>query len=120
MSLHLHSITFDCADPPALAAFWAEVTGYRIEESQEWLAILAGAGSFGPRLMFIRVPEPKAAKNRIHLDLGTADLDTEIARVLALGAGLVGHRQEYGITWSTFTDPEGNEFCIGLHPEQDG
>lgn len=70
----------------------------------------------GPGFLFIKVPEPKAAKNRVHLDLGTADLPSEVARVLDLGATLVGHREEYGITWSTFTDPEGNEFCIGLHP----
>jgi predicted enzyme related to lactoylglutathione lyase len=116
VSLHLHSLTFDCDDPPALATFWAGVTGYRIEVSEPWLAILAGDGSIGPRFMFIKVPEPKVAKNRVHLDLGTADLDAEVDRVLDLGATLVGHRQEYGITWSTFSDPEGNEFCIGLHP----
>ena len=80
------------------------------------MALLAGDGSVGPRFMFLKVPEPKAAKNRVHLDLGTADLDAEVARALELGATLVVHRQEYGITWSTFTDPEGNEFCIGLHP----
>jgi catechol 2,3-dioxygenase-like lactoylglutathione lyase family enzyme len=114
--VHLHSLTFDCADPPALAAFWAAVTGYAIVESHPWLAMLTGDGSFGPRLMFLKVPEPKAAKNRVHMDLGTANLDIEVARVLALGAALVGHRQEYGITWSTFADPEGNEFCVGLHP----
>ncbi len=113
--MHLHSLTFDCADPPALAAFWAGVTGYNVELSEPWIAIVAGDGSIGPRLMFIQVPEPKAAKNRMHLDLGTADLDAEVTRVQALGATLVGHRQEYGITWSTFADPEGNEFCIGLH-----
>ena len=116
MTVHLHSLTFDCADPPALAAFWAALTGYQVEVSEPWLAILTGDGSVGPRLMFIRVAETKVAKNRVHLDLGTADLEAEVARVLALGAGLVGHRQEYGITWSTFTDPEGNEFCVGLHP----
>ena len=115
--MHLHSLTFDCADPPALAAFWAGVTGYEVEVSEPWLAILAGDGSVGPRFMFIRVPEPKVAKNRVHLDLGTGELEVEVDRVLGLGAALVGHRQEYGITWSTFTDPEGNEFCIGLHPE---
>ena len=81
------------------------------------MAVLTGEFSMGPRLMFLKVPEPKAAKNRVHLDLGTGDLEAEVARVLSLGAGLVGHRQEYGITCSTFTDPEGNEFCIGLHPE---
>jgi hypothetical protein len=70
VSVHLHSVTFDCADPPALAAFWAALTGYRVEVSEEWLAILSGDGSVGPRFMFIRVPEPKAAKNRVHLRLG--------------------------------------------------
>jgi len=79
--------------------------------------MLTGDGSLGPRFMFLAVPEPKSAKNRVHLDLGTADLETEVERMLALGAGLVGHRREYGTTWSTFTDPEGNEFCVGLHPE---
>jgi predicted enzyme related to lactoylglutathione lyase len=115
--VHLHSLTFDCADPPALAAFWAGVTGYDVDVSEPGLAVLSGDGSIGPRLMFIKVHEPKAAKNRMHLDLGTADLDAEVGRVLGLGATLVGHRQEYGITWSTLTDPEGNEFCIGLHPQ---
>ena len=114
--MHLHSLTFDCADPPALATFWAGVTGYGVEVSEPWLAILRGDGSIGPRLMFIKVDEPKSAKNRMHIDLGTADLDAEVARVLGLGAALIGHRQEYEITWSTFADPEGNEFCIGLHP----
>ena len=93
------------------------MTGYTVEASQPWLATLTGDGSVGPGFMFIKVPEPKSAKNRLHLDLGTADLDAEVQRVLALGATLVGHRDEYGMTWSTFTDPEGNEFCIGLHPE---
>ena len=94
------------------------MTGYRIEYAEPWVAILTGDGSVGPRFMFIKVPEAKSAKNRVHLDLGTADLDAEVERVLALGATLVGHRQEYGITWSTFTDPEGNEFCVGLHPPE--
>ncbi len=115
--MHLHSLTFDCADPPALAAFWAGVTRYDVEVSEPWLAILGGDGSVGPRLMFIKVDEPKVAKNRMHLDLGTSDLGVEVARVLDLGATLIGDRQEYGITWSTFADPEGNEFCIGLHPQ---
>lgn len=94
MTLHLHSLTVDCADPPALAAFWAGVTGYEVEVSEPWLAVLAGDGPVGPRLMIIKVPEPKVAKNRVHLDLGTADLEGEAARITALGAGVAGHRQE--------------------------
>ena len=92
------------------------MTGYTIEQAEPWLAVLTGDGSVGPRFMFIKVPEAKSAKNRVHLDLGTGDLDAEVERVLALGASLVGHRQEYGISWATSTDPEGNEFCVGLHP----
>ncbi len=88
------------------------MTGYDVEEAQPWMAVLRGDGSVGPGFMFLKVPEDKVAKNRVHLDLGTADLDTEVERVLGLGASLVGHRQEYGITWSTFADPEGNEFCV--------
>jgi hypothetical protein len=128
-------VTFDCADPAGLAAFWASaLPGYAVQPPppgfDTWEAFLEANGvprdqwdtrsaavGEGPRLFFQKVPEPKTAKNRVHLDLGAADLDVEVARVTRLGATLVGHRQEYGITWSTFTDPEGNEFCIGLHPE---
>jgi predicted enzyme related to lactoylglutathione lyase len=115
MALHLHSITFDAADPPALARFWGEVTGYQVEFADEFIAILSGDGSVGPQLMFIKVPEGKTAKNRMHVDLGSADLEGETERVLGLGAELVGRYEEYGATWASFRDPEGNEFCIGLH-----
>jgi predicted enzyme related to lactoylglutathione lyase len=115
MPLHLHSITFDAADPRVLADFWANVTGYSLETANEFVAILAGDGSVGPGLMFIKVPEGKTAKNRMHVDLGTPDLEAETARVLRLGAELVGRYDEYGVTWVSFRDPEGNEFCIGQH-----
>ena len=115
MALHLHSITFDAANPTALASFWADVTGYRAESVNDFVAILSGDGSIGPGLMFIKVPEGKTAKNRMHVDLGSPDLDGETERVLGLGAELVGRYEEYGVTWASFHDPEGNEFCIGEH-----
>jgi predicted enzyme related to lactoylglutathione lyase len=115
VALHLHSLTFDAADPPSLAQFWADVTGYELGQVNPFFAELGGDGRFGPRLMFIKVPEGKTAKNRFHPDLGSTDLDQEVERVLALGATLVGRRQEWGVTWATLADPEGNEFCIGLH-----
>jgi predicted enzyme related to lactoylglutathione lyase len=115
MALHLHSITFDAADPQALAGFWAGVTGYQAATVNEFVAILSGDGSVGPGLMFIKVPEGKTAKNRMHVDLGSPDLDGETQRVLGLGAELVGRYDEYGVTWTSFRDPEGNEFCIGHH-----
>lgn len=116
VALHLHCVTFDAADPRAQAEFWGALTGYDVEQTNEFVAGLSGDGAAGPRFLFIRVPEGKVAKNRMHLDLGTADLDAEVDRVIALGATLVGRYDEWGVTWATFTDPEGNEFCIGLHP----
>ena len=113
MALRLYSVTFDCADPGALAAFWSAVTGQPVGTVNPFFADLTGDG---PRMMFIQVPEAKAAKNRVHIDLGTDDLDAEAERVLGLGAELVGRYDEYGATWVTLRDPEGNEFCIGHHP----
>ena len=123
MPVHLRSITFDCADPPALAAFWAAVTGYPVGQANEFYADLSGDGAagrgpnptVGPGFMFIKVPEAKTAKNRVHFDLGTTDLEAEVGRILGLGAGLVGRYHEHGVRWATFTDPEGNEFCVGHH-----
>src|SRR5258708_30820141 len=99
MALHVHSITFDAANPTALASFWADVTGYQAESVNEFVAILSGDGSIGPGLMFIKVPEGKTAKNRMHVDLGSPDLAGETERVLGLGAELVGRYAEYGVTW---------------------
>jgi catechol 2,3-dioxygenase-like lactoylglutathione lyase family enzyme len=115
--VHLYSVTFDSADPPALARFWSDVTGYPVDTriGNEFFAQLSGDGSVGPRFMFIKVPEGKTAKNRMHVDLGTSDLDVETERILGLGAEFVGKYEEWGATWATFRDPEGNEFCIGLH-----
>ena len=86
-------VTFDCAGPGALAAFWAEVLGYERQAPppgfDSWEAALEAwhvpedqrdsrdavvppAGSSGPRLFFQRVPEPKTVKNRVHLDVRAA------------------------------------------------
>jgi predicted enzyme related to lactoylglutathione lyase len=116
MPLRLFSITMDCDDPVQLAEFWAEVTGYDVQTANEHIAVLTGDGTVGPRFMLIKVPEDKTAKNRMHIDLGTTDLDREVDRVVGLGATLKGRYEEWGVTWATLADPEGNEFCIGLHP----
>jgi predicted enzyme related to lactoylglutathione lyase len=115
VSVHLQQVTFDAADPTALAQFWSEVTGYSVEFGNEFITRLTGDGTAGPAFLFLKVPEGKTAKNRMHIDLGTPDLEAEVTRVLALGADLVGRYEEFGVTWATFHDPEGNEFCIGLH-----
>jgi predicted enzyme related to lactoylglutathione lyase len=65
-----------------------------------------------PTWMFARVPEPKTAKNRVHLDLMAPDPDAEIARLVELGGTRVADKEEYGYTWTLMADPEGNEFDL--------
>jgi hypothetical protein len=61
-----------------------------------------------PRLFFNRVPEPKAVKNRVHLDVRAADREAEVERLIAAGASEVGRHEN----WVVMADPEGNEFCV--------
>ena len=99
-------ITFDCADPAGLAAFWAEALGYRVQGPPEgfasWEQALEAMGvppenrndasavidpdDPGPRLFFQRVPEPKQTKNRVHLDVRCAPGLEGDARMTALEA----------------------------------
>ncbi|MEZ5270759.1 MAG: VOC family protein [Ilumatobacteraceae bacterium] len=65
-----------------------------------------------PSLLLQTVAEPKAAKNRLHLDLHVPDVEAEAARLEGLGAVRVGRSDEFGISWIVMNDPEGNEFCV--------
>jgi catechol 2,3-dioxygenase-like lactoylglutathione lyase family enzyme len=119
MNAHIHSITFDCADPYSLASFWTEVTGYQEDPANPNApgdpAALLVAPDGGPRLLFIPVPESKTVKNRVHLDLMPTERtrDEEVARLLRIGASHVAdHREPDGTGWVVLADPEGNEFCI--------
>jgi hypothetical protein len=122
MTAFVFNVTFDCADPRQLGAFWAAVTGYTIAEERDDFVRLAAPDKRGVRhLLFFRVPEPKTAKSRVHVDLATRDADSEIARLVGLGASLVDEpsgdgptwREGNGTRWVTMRDPEGNEFCLG-------
>jgi hypothetical protein len=119
MTAHIRTVTFDCADHHALAAFWRQVTGYVDDPDNPNLPgdpeVLLVAPDGGPRLLFVPVPEPKTAKNRVHLDLMPDDRtrDEEAARLLAIGATLIAdHREPDGTGWVVLADPEGNEFCV--------
>ena len=118
MPSRLHNVTVDCADPVALANFWAAVTGYEQHpengvDPEDDEALLFAPGD-GPRLLFTRVPEGKAAKNRLHLDLQPdGPRDEEVERLLGLGATMVlDMRRPDGRGWAQLADPEGNEFCV--------
>ena len=109
MTSSIASITFDATDAADLAAFWSAVLGRNVvPEPSEFFAILEGS----PMMMFIKVPEPKTAKNRCHLDLGTDDVSAEVKRLDELGAEFVHEKEEFGINWTTLRDPQGNEFCV--------
>ncbi|MGW0122913.1 VOC family protein [Streptomyces sp. NPDC003327] len=71
-------------------------------------------GGLGRRILFQRVPEPKTAKNRLHIDVHAAPgaRDTEVARLESLGASVLRRVAEQGGSWVVMTDPEGNEFCV--------
>jgi hypothetical protein len=119
MVSRINQFTFDTRDGYTLCQWWKQVTGYTEDPEfpngpdDEENYIGPGGGRGG--LLFINVPESKAVKNRMHLDLSpeTTTRDEEVERLLALGATLhEDHRKENGAGWVTLLDPEGNEFCI--------
>lgn len=107
-------LVLDCADPDKLARFWAAALGYeRVGDAGQYVALAPAAGAEGPPLLLQQVPEARAAKNRMHLDVLADDVDAEVARLAALGARAVSDAiAEHGHQWVPMVDPEGNEFCV--------
>lgn len=108
------SLVLDCHDPQALAKFWAPALGYVEVGSVENYTLLVAADDAAPRLLLQRVAEDKPGKNRMHLDIHTADIESEATRLESLGATRVpgAELSEHGHAWVVMTDPEGNEFCV--------
>ena len=132
-------LTLDCADPGGLAAFWKLALGYVDEPPpapfatrEAWLRVYGDPGDTaddgawlhdpagtGPRLSLLRVPEPKTAKNRLHIDIRVAGTGTSAeqwsriteatARLVSAGATVI---LEYPANHVVMADPEGNEFCV--------
>ncbi len=107
----------DAADCERLARFWSEALGWRIthESAEEWV-IEPPEGSppvdVAPDILFVKVPEAKTVKNRLHLDLRPVDRDAQVKRLIDLGARRVNIGQPDDVTWVVMVDPEGNEFCV--------
>jgi predicted enzyme related to lactoylglutathione lyase len=117
----------DAADPQEIAAFWATALGYVAEpgyDDPDGASIIDPAGK-GPAIGFLRVPEGKTAKNRMHIDIRVAGeppwdmvergrlLRSTAADLVTAGASVV--REEfYGeqLGHIVMLDPEGNEFCV--------
>ena len=137
-------VTVDCADAGRVAAFWREALGYveapvpeGFASREEWLlrwevpahewgdaAYLVDPGGAGPSLTFLKVPESKVVKNRLHLDIKAAGRDAPqevrepritgtVRRLVAAGATVVEEITADGVlSHVTMRDPEGNEFCV--------
>ncbi|MFC4942311.1 VOC family protein [Pseudonocardia sp. GCM10023141] len=114
MTITLTSITLDCDDAQAVATFWSAALGRTVNDgaSREFASIGYGRGSETPAWLFLRVPEGKSAKNRMHVDLTATDREAEVERLVGLGAQRVGDVAEWGHKWTVLQDPEGNEFCV--------
>jgi hypothetical protein len=108
------ALAVDCADPAALAGFWARLLGGRAEADDDGVVQLRGPGL---AIDFARVPEAKQVKNRLHLDLRSTDFDAAVEQALRLGATRADDIDDRG-HWQVLRDPEGNEFCI-LRPGRD-
>jgi predicted enzyme related to lactoylglutathione lyase len=111
MSATLNHITFDCVDAARVAAFWSSVLDEAVDPgaSADFATITSRASA---SWMFVKVPESKQVKNRVHVDLGTKDLDAELERLTGLGATRAADYDEGGTRWTTLGDPEGNEFDV--------
>jgi len=113
--LRIVNVTFDCADPRPLAEFWSRALGYTVKDVTELFAALDPPDESAPHLLFLKVPEARAAKNRVHVDLAGGDREAEVERLVGLGATRGETRTEYGVTWTVLHDPEGNELCVAQH-----
>ncbi|MBK3624217.1 VOC family protein [Streptomyces sp. MBT49] len=114
MPVSLHHLVIDAHDLPALARFWAEVLHWRVLSEREREIVIGREETAPVGICFMPVTEPKAVKNRLHLDLtcGAEDREAEIERILALGARRADVGQSGDESWTVLADPEGNEFCV--------
>jgi predicted enzyme related to lactoylglutathione lyase len=115
MTLTLYAVAIDCHDASTLAQFWAAALGRNVDDgaTAEFASIgLQDPAHNRPQWMFNQVPESKKAKNRVHVDLLSPNLDEEVERLISLGATRVNDFKESGATWTTLSDPEGNEFDV--------
>ena len=113
MTSRIAYLAVDARDVRAVAEFWAAALGWRVvEEDDDGISLAGDDAPFG--IDVLRVPDDKAVKNRLHLDLRADRTSTEqeVERLLSLGARRVDVGQPADATWTVLADVEGNEFCV--------
>ncbi|MEU9864400.1 VOC family protein [Streptomyces sp. NPDC047971] len=117
MAVRMYHVTVDSHDLAGQARFWAQVLDWKVLYEDEHEVVIGADEHTLPGMCFLRVPESKTVKNRLHLDLTPDDRDAEVERILALGARRVDVGAGPEATWVVLADPEGNEFCV-LRPKR--
>jgi predicted enzyme related to lactoylglutathione lyase len=114
MTVKLQCIAIDSVNPRALGQWWADALGWAVWDEPDGFCVAPPSDSGQTELVFLKVPEDKAMKNRVHLDFRPDDQDAEVARFESLGAKRVNVGQEGNpdVTWVVLADPDGNEFCV--------
>ncbi|KAA1425284.1 VOC family protein [Mumia zhuanghuii] len=112
MALTVGMVTIDCVDALALGRWWAEQVGGEIVQENEGFFVVVSTGEGNVMLAFQKVERVTPGKNKMHLDLVTADLDAEVERLEAAGAEQVATQTMDDFRWVTLADPEGNYFDV--------
>jgi hypothetical protein len=115
MTNRLFAVAFDCTDAAVVGGFWAQALGQTLDPGadKEFASIgLHDTGRPGPRWCFVQVAGSESAKNRVHPDLITCDLEAEVGRLIGLGASQKANSRSSRKRWATLLDPEGNEFDV--------
>src|SRR3954453_23306101 len=125
MSIRWQAVCVDSQDPATIATFWENALGWRrTYDDPDEVVLEPPAGSpedgVSPDILFLRVPESKSVKNRLHIDLRPEDQAAEVERLEQLGAHRVDIGQSADVTWVVLADPDGNEFCVlrALRPDE--
>jgi predicted enzyme related to lactoylglutathione lyase len=114
--LHPHNVVIDVADHDVVVPFWAAALGWTAHPiNDQFVGLRAPAEEqIGFDILFQKVPEPKVAKNRAHIDFDAADMDAEVDRLVGLGGTRLAEHNLGAFRWTIVADPEGNEFCVTI------
>ena len=114
--LHPHNVVIDVADHDVVVPFWEAALGWTSRRlNEQFVGLTAPADEeIGFDILFQKVPEPKIAKNRAHIDFDAADMEAEVARLVGLGGTKIAEHNLGAFRWTIVADPEGNELCVTI------